>query len=77
MNEGYQISISPPGLRLHEGMVYANTELPGLIIRFTTDGSEPTAESSIYSEPIPFSEKLRFRAFTKSGQGSHVSWLED
>lgn len=77
INGGYEISISPPGLQLREGMVYANTELPSLIIRFTTDGSEPTAESSLYSEPIPFSEKLRFKAFTKSGQGSHVSWLEN
>ena len=41
-----------PGLTVQEGYLYANTPLSGAQIRYTTDGSEPTTESTIWTEPI-------------------------
>jgi hypothetical protein len=43
---------------------------PGCRIRYTTDGSEPTATSPLYEKPVQQIGKLRIRAalFDKSGQ---------
>lgn len=41
-----------PGLTVQEGYLYANSPLPGAQIRYTTDGTEPTVESAIWTEPI-------------------------
>jgi hexosaminidase len=37
-----------PGAMIENGELKANTELPGLAIRYTTDGSEPTEQSQLY-----------------------------
>ncbi len=42
---GYRIA--PPGLSLAQGQVRVNHQIPGFILRFTTDGSEPTASSPV------------------------------
>ena len=33
------------------------SEIPGVEIRYTTDGSEPAANSALYKNPIPVNEK--------------------
>ena len=40
---GVQYRLPPPGVVIRDGAVHANVELPGLAIRYTTDGSEPDA----------------------------------
>ena len=42
---GYRIA--PPGLSLAQGQVRVNHQIPGFTLRFTTDGSEPTASSPV------------------------------
>lgn len=70
---GWNYRVPVPGLNLAEGNVEANINFPGFEIRYTTDGSEPTASSILYEGPVPVSDNLTFRAFTKSGRGGKTS----
>ncbi|MHC8950029.1 family 20 glycosylhydrolase [Sphingobacterium hungaricum] len=70
---GFAYRIPSPGLAVIDGQVHANLELPGFTIRYTTDGTLPTAQSAVYSKPIPFKEGLQFSAFNEQGRSSQVS----
>ncbi|TFV94174.1 N-acetyl-beta-hexosaminidase [Algoriphagus kandeliae] len=74
---GYKIRIPAPGLKRVGDQVFANLQLPGLEIRYTSNGRVPSMQDSLYEGPIPYSPNLRFRAFSPNGQGSNVSQLED
>ncbi|NVJ85371.1 MAG: family 20 glycosylhydrolase [Algoriphagus sp.] len=74
---GYHMRIPAPGLKKVGSKVHANLQLPGLEIRYTTNGQDPTLKDMLYQEPVEYSQGLRFRAFSPSGQGSFVSQLED
>ncbi|QNL48278.1 carbohydate-binding domain-containing protein [Olivibacter sp. SDN3] len=67
---GFSYRIPTPGVKRAGEMVQANTQFPGLTIRYTTDGSEPTINSTVYTAPIPFQEYLTFRVFNQQGRGS-------
>jgi hexosaminidase len=32
--------------------LYANSAIPGAVIRYTVDGSEPTETSAVWTEPV-------------------------
>jgi hexosaminidase len=70
INSGYNYRVSPPGAVIENGMLKANVEYPGLIIRYTTDGTEPTIESTIYKEPVSASGNIRLKSFDVSGKSS-------
>ncbi|HMQ06986.1 MAG TPA: family 20 glycosylhydrolase [Saprospiraceae bacterium] len=71
---GFNGRIPRPGAQLMEGKLYANIEYPGLIIRFTTDGSTPDEWSTVYKGPIQISSKtIHLRAFTPSGRGGGIT----
>src|SRR6185436_8572986 len=61
---GLNYRIPTPGLHVEGGMVRASVELPGFTLRYTTDGSEPTARSAVLSGPIPLRGTIRVAAFT-------------
>ena len=42
---GYHYRIPLPGAVVENGLLKANVEFPGLDLRYTIDGSEPTIES--------------------------------
>lgn len=69
---GYNYRIPAPGVSVENGQVMANVQLPGLIIRYTTDGSEPTAKSAVYSKPVQTKGTLQFRVFTATGKGGRA-----
>jgi len=69
---GFNYRIPPPGALIEAGMLKANTEYPGLKIRFTTDGSEPTNQSPLYGEPVQVSGEVRLKAFDASGKSSRT-----
>ncbi len=73
---GYRYRLPPPGALIKEGKLYANIDFPGLIIRYTTDGSEPDANSTVYSGPVEVSGKILLRSFNTRGRGSRVSVVE-
>lgn len=62
--------IPTPGLKLVEGKVFANMELPGFDIRYTEDGTTPDHTSKRYTRPIPFTAALVFKAFNRQGDSS-------
>jgi len=68
--------IAPPGLVLDGGRVLANHVLPGMVLRYTSDGSEPTAASSLVSGPILERGMIRVAAFDRQGRRGPVAAIE-
>jgi hexosaminidase len=64
-NGGYSYRIPSVGVIITGGEVMANIQLPGLEIRYTTDGSEPTLRSKLYQQPLRSKNFLRFKAFIR------------
>lgn len=74
---GFQYRIPPPGALVQDGVVLANVQLPGLVIRYTTDGSEPGLKSKIYSGPIAEKGTIKLQVYTAAGRGSKVVTVEN
>ena len=71
---GFNYRIPPPGARILNGILHANTTYPGLQIRYTLDGSEPGPDSNLYEKPVPVEKKtVKLRAFNQEGRGSRTS----
>jgi len=70
---GIQYRIPTPGLAAGGGMVRCSTELPGFTLRYTTDGSEPSARSPQVRGPIPLQGTIRVAAFTTTGRKGHTA----
>ena len=66
---GYQYRIPTPGVRIDNGQLEANLQLPGFTIHYTTDGTEPGKDSEIYKTAIPFKGVVKLRAFDGAGRG--------
>ena len=54
-NNGYNYRLPPPGAVIRDGQLIANSTFPGLEIHYTLDGSDPDADSPLYTEPIEIS----------------------
>ena len=73
---GYHYRIPLPGAVVENGLLKANVEFPGLDLRFTTDGSEPTIKSSLFTGPVEVSGTVKIRAFDAAGKGSRSSAIK-
>lgn len=51
-SKGINFRLPHPGLELKEGMLYANLPIQGAEVRYTTDGTEPTARSARWETPV-------------------------
>ncbi|MEO1624338.1 MAG: family 20 glycosylhydrolase [Bacteroidota bacterium] len=69
---GLAYRLPPPGAVLKEGRLYANVSFPGLSIRYTTDGSAPTADSPLYEEGVAVSGEVRLATFDTRGRHSRI-----
>ncbi|MDX9940751.1 MAG: family 20 glycosylhydrolase [Bacteroidales bacterium] len=70
---GFNYRIPLPGAIIQDGKLHANVEFPGLVIRYTFDGQEPSFESEEYTGPVEVNAPLvKLRAFDRSGRGSRV-----
>jgi hexosaminidase len=67
--------IPKPGLREEGGQVRASLEIPGFVLRYTTDGSEPTAKSPQLHGPAPVAPQMRVAAFDTNGRKGHTAKL--
>lgn len=74
---GFSYRIPDVGLKADNGKVDANIQLPGLIIRYTTDGSEPTESSTVYTNPISEKGKFKFAAFDVRGRKGRITEIEN
>jgi hexosaminidase len=66
LNINYRVP--PPGVLVKEGKIYANSEYPGLILRYTTDGKDPDKKSVEFTQTIDFKENIKISAFSPSGK---------
>lgn len=73
LNGGYNYRLSMPGAIVENGLLKANTDLPGLAIRYTTDGSEPTVQSALYNNPVKVSGTIKLKSFDAAGNASRTS----
>jgi hexosaminidase len=73
-NNGYNFRIPKPGVIYQDGKYLSNIQYPGITVRYTTDGTEPTASSPLYTAPA--SGVVKFRAFDAKGRGSNVAEAE-
>jgi hexosaminidase len=79
MNGGFNYRISPVGAVIKNDTLYANLKYPGFEIRFTTDGTDPTTESYLYSEPVdidPNDHVVKIAAFDLKGRRGMVLTVE-
>lgn len=72
LNGGYNYRVPLPGAIIENGTLNANVAFPGLTIRYTTDGSEPTPQSAEYKSPIKVNATVKLKSFDASGKGSRT-----
>lgn len=70
---GFNYRIPLPGAIIKDGQLHANIAYPGLTIRYTTDGSEPTEDSPVYDKPVAVTDAVILKAFDKNGLSSRAS----
>ena len=75
--EGILYRIAPPGLTLDQGRVLANHQLPGMTLRYTSDGSEPKAGSPVVDGPIGGKGTIRVAAFARNGRSGISSQIDN
>ena len=60
-----------------DGAVHANLQLPGFTLRYTTDGTEPTAKSPVVQGPIAAKGLIRVAAFDGRGRKSATAKVDN
>lgn len=65
--------IAPPGMVVEGGKVLVNHALPGLTLRYTTDGSAPTVRSKQVTGPISAKGVIQAAAFDRTGRAGLVA----
>jgi hexosaminidase len=73
---GVAYRIAPPGLMLDGDRVLVNHVLPGITLRYTSDGSEPTATSKQVDGPIAERGLIKVAAFDRNGRRGLVASID-
>lgn len=60
--EGFDFHLRQPGVKVNDGLIMMNSPYPRAEIRYTLDGSAPTEESPVYTDPIPYNKGMKPRA---------------
>ena len=61
---GWEFHLRQPGVIVENGVVKMNSPYPGAVIRYTLDGSEPTMQSPVYTEPFASdAQQIRARLY--------------
>lgn len=74
--EGSNFRLSQPGVIIRQGKLYANSAVPDAEIRYTTDNSEPTADSPLWNEPVDCSAKVVKAKLFYQGKQSVTTLLD-
>lgn len=77
LSGGFRYRIPEPGAVIEQGVLTANTEFPGMTIRYTTDGSEPDVNSPIYAQPVHVGTTARVRVFASNGRGGRSTTIQE
>ncbi len=75
---GVEFRLPKPGVLVLNEQVMVNSGFPGMLIRYTDSGQEPTATSPIYREPIYVRPGYtpRFKLFMQSGKSGMSSGID-
>mgnify|MGYP003316578332 FL=1 len=73
---GFNYRVPPPGAVIENNLLKANSEFPGLEIRYTLDGSDPTTKSTLYEKPVKVTKNVKLRCFDSAGNSSRVSLVK-
>ncbi len=60
--KGVNFHLRQPGVKKAEDQIVMNSPYPKAVIRYTTDGSNPTVDSPVYQGPIPAAGVKQIRA---------------
>lgn len=73
-NIGVQFRLNPPVAVLADNQIIATPPYTGIPVYYTTDGSEPTEQSSVYTAPLDYDKntEYRFRSFYKGSRSPVV-----
>lgn len=74
---GFAYRIPPPGVIVKNGEVLTNTQLPGLVIKYTSDGSAPTMQSKNAEGPIKEKGRILIASFDTRGRSSRVMEIKN
>jgi hexosaminidase len=68
-----------PGAIIQKNKLMANIRYPGLVLRYTLDGSEPDATSAVYSSPVSVhsGQVVKIAAFNSIGRKSRTVTLPE
>ncbi|NSL90104.1 family 20 glycosylhydrolase [Chitinophaga sp. Mgbs1] len=76
-NGGYNWRIPTAGTSIEDGVISANVQLPGLVIRYTTNGDEPTIKSPVYTSPVKAAGKVvKLKVFNTRGRSSRTTTVK-
>lgn len=73
---GVNYRIPPPGATIENGTLKANSAFPGLTIRYTLDGSEPSPQSPRYENPVTIGKDfsvIKLKVFNSKGRASRLA----
>jgi len=70
---GLDYRIPTPGLKGVDSAVRCSLGMPGFVLRYTTDGSEPTTRSPEVRGPIAAKGLVRVAAFAATGRKGHTA----
>jgi hexosaminidase len=77
LNGGYGYRLAPPGAKVEDGRLVANSAYPGMVVRYTTDGSGPTVDSPRYAGPLDVDgEVVKLSTFDSRGRSSLPTVVE-
>lgn len=75
---GVSYRIPLPGAIIQDNLFNSKTSIPGLTIRYTTDGKEPTIDSPIFEEAIKIESPLiKLKTFTSNGRSSRTALVKN
>ncbi|MFD2202862.1 family 20 glycosylhydrolase [Shivajiella indica] len=69
---GFNTRIPKPGVKVEDGLLYANVETPGLLIRYTKNGEDPDEKSPIITAGLAIEGKINLKVFTPSGRSGNL-----
>lgn len=73
LSGGFAYRLPPPGVKIRDGMLYANSQFPGLSIRYSTDGKEPELNSREFTDPVQVDGAAQVRILSSRGRGSRTT----